>query len=174
MTDQSAANRSDGSVKQGFAAGTSIAAAILLLTVGILEIFQGISALAKDDVLVFGPNYTYEFSVTAWGWIHLVIGILVALTGFFLLTGATWARITAIFLAALSIIANFLWPPCQDAGCGRRCVTSPADTATASPPPSGRTTMRPCRSTSAAVPISSVSPGSSTRTRCPRVPQRVR
>ncbi|CRK51401.1 conserved membrane hypothetical protein [Rhodococcus sp. RD6.2] len=111
MTDQSAANRSDGSVKQGFAAGTSIAAAILLLTVGILEIFQGISALAKDDVLVFGPNYTYEFSVTAWGWIHLVIGILVALTGFFLLTGATWARITAIFLAALSIIANFLWLP---------------------------------------------------------------
>lgn len=111
MTDQSAADRSDGSVKQGFAAGTSIAAAILLLTVGILEIFQGISALAKDDVLVFGPNYTYEFSVTSWGWIHLVIGILVALTGFFLLTGATWARIAAIFLAALSIIANFLWLP---------------------------------------------------------------
>ncbi len=111
MTDQSAADRSNGSVKQGFAAGTSIAAAILLLTVGILEVFQGISALAKDDVLVFGPNYTYEFSVTSWGWIHLVIGILVALTGFFLLTGATWARIAAIFLAALSIIANFLWLP---------------------------------------------------------------
>ncbi|MFD1813479.1 DUF7144 family membrane protein [Rhodococcus gannanensis] len=111
MTDQSAANHSDGSVKQGFAAGASIAAAILLLTVGILEVFQGISAVAKDDVLVFGPNYTYEFSVTAWGWIHIVIGVLVALTGFFLLSGAVWARITAIFLAALAIIANFLWLP---------------------------------------------------------------
>ncbi|EME14746.1 DUF7144 family membrane protein [Rhodococcus triatomae] len=111
MTDQSAANHSGGSVKQGFAAGASIAAAILLLTLGILEVFQGISAVAKDDVLVFGPNYTYEFSVTAWGWIHIVIGVLVALTGFFLLSGATWARITAIFLAALAIIANFLWLP---------------------------------------------------------------
>ncbi|MGW0045577.1 DUF7144 family membrane protein [Rhodococcus sp. NPDC003348] len=111
MTDHSVANHSDSGVKQGFAAGTSIAAAILLLTVGILQIFQGISALAKDEVLVFGPEYTYKFDVTTWGWIHLVIGILIALTGFFLMTGATWARITAIFLAALSIIANFLWLP---------------------------------------------------------------
>lgn len=111
MTDHSVANHSDGSVKQGFAAGTSIAAAILLLTVGLLQIFQGISAIAKDEVLVFGPEYTYKFDITAWGWIHLVVGILIALTGFFLITGATWARVTAIFLAALSIIANFLWLP---------------------------------------------------------------
>lgn len=111
MTEHSVANHSDGSVKQGFAAGTSIAAAILLVTVGLLQIFQGISAVAKDNVLVFGPEYTYSFDVTTWGWIHLVVGILIALTGFFLMTGATWARIAAIFLAALSIIANFLWLP---------------------------------------------------------------
>lgn len=111
MTDHSAANHSEGGVKQGFAAGTSIAAAVLLLTVGILQFFQGISALAKDEVLVFGPEYTYKFDVTAWGWIHLILGVVLALTGFFLMTGATWARITAIFLAALSIIANFLWLP---------------------------------------------------------------
>lgn len=107
MTDQSA----NGSVKQGFAAGTSIAAAILLMTIGILQTLQGISAVAKDQVLLVGQEYVFQFDVTTWGWIHIVIGILVALTGFFLLTGATWARITAIFLAALSIIANFLWLP---------------------------------------------------------------
>ena len=101
----------DDSVKQGFAAGASIAAAILLLTIGILQTLQGISAVAKDEVLVMGPEYIYSFDVTTWGWIHIVIGILIALTGFFLLTGATWTRITAIFLAALSIIANFLWLP---------------------------------------------------------------
>ncbi|MFC9787683.1 hypothetical protein [Rhodococcus sp. NPDC127528] len=111
MTDHSAANRTDSGVKQGFAAGASIAAAILLLTVGILQIFQGISAVAKDNVLVVGPQYTYQFNITTWGWIHIVVGILIALTGFALLSGATWARIAAIFLAALSIIANFLWLP---------------------------------------------------------------
>jgi hypothetical protein len=105
------ANRADNSVKQGFAAGGSIAAAVLLLTVGILQVFQGISALAKDSVLIVGPEYTYALNTTGWGWIHLIVGILIALTGFGLLTGATWARIAGIFLAALSIIANFMWLP---------------------------------------------------------------
>ncbi|WFR74046.1 hypothetical protein P9209_11745 [Prescottella defluvii] len=102
---------SGGGAKQGFAAGTSIAAAIILMTVGILEIFQGISALAKDDVFVVGPQYVYQFNLTTWGLIHLVLGIVVVLVGLALLTGATWARVCAIILAALSIIANFLWIP---------------------------------------------------------------
>ncbi|SDD87647.1 DUF7144 family membrane protein [Rhodococcus tukisamuensis] len=111
MTDQTATHQAENTVKQGFAAGASIAAAVLLMTVGILQLFQGISAVAKDTVLVVGPEYTYQFNVTTWGWIHIVVGILIALTGLALLSGATWARVTAIVLAALSIIANFLWLP---------------------------------------------------------------
>ena len=102
---------SGGGAKQGFAAGASIAAAIILMTVGILQIFQGISALAKDDVFVVGPQYVYQFNLTTWGWIHLILGIVVVLIGLALLTGATWARVCAIIIAALSIIANFLWIP---------------------------------------------------------------
>lgn len=111
MTDQTATHQAENTVKQGFAAGASIAAAVLLMTVGILQLFQGISAVAKDNLLVVGPEYTYQFDVTTWGWIHIVVGILIALTGLALLSGATWARVTAIVLAALSIIANFLWLP---------------------------------------------------------------
>lgn len=111
MTDQTATHQAENTVKQGFAAGASIAAAVLLMTVGILQLFQGISAVAKDNLLVVGPEYTYKFDVTTWGWIHIVVGILIALTGLALLSGATWARVTAIVLAALSIIANFLWLP---------------------------------------------------------------
>lgn len=104
MTDHSAA-------KQGLAAGTTIAAGLLLATVGVLQFLEGIAAVAKDDIIVVGVNYTYNWNVTAWGWIHIVLGILVALTGFALMTGAAWARIIAIFIAAVSIIANFLWLP---------------------------------------------------------------
>lgn len=104
MTDRS-------SVKQGFAAGTSIAAGVLLFTVGILQLCQGIAAVAKDDIVVVGAHYTYTWSLTAWGWIHIVIGILVAVTGIALMTGALWARIGAVFIAALSIFVNFLWLP---------------------------------------------------------------
>ncbi|WP_431969881.1 DUF7144 family membrane protein [Nocardia sp. bgisy134] len=99
------------SVKQAVAAGTSIGAAILLLAVGILSIFEGISAIAKDDILVTGPNYAYQFSATSWGWIHLILGILVVIAAAALMAGAMWARVVAVFLAALSILANFLWLP---------------------------------------------------------------
>ncbi|QBJ95372.1 hypothetical protein ERC79_04935 [Rhodococcus sp. ABRD24] len=111
MTDRTPASHNTGGARQGFAAGASIAAAIVLMTVGVLQIIQGISALAKDDVFVVGPEYVYQFDLTTWGWIHLVIGIVVILIGLGLLTGATWARVAAIIIAALSIIANFLWIP---------------------------------------------------------------
>ncbi|MFQ6398304.1 hypothetical protein ACLMAJ_33295 [Nocardia sp. KC 131] len=88
-----------------------MAAGVLLATAGVLQLLQGVSALAKDDILVVGANYSFSWSVTTWGWIHVVIGLLIAVTGLALAGGASWARVTAIFIAALSIIANFLWLP---------------------------------------------------------------
>ena len=98
-------------VKQGVAKGTSMGGAVLLVTVGVLEILQGISAISKDDVTVVGPEYAYQFDLTSWGWIHLVLGVLVTAVGIMLFTGATWARVGAIIFCSLSILANFLWLP---------------------------------------------------------------
>ncbi|GAB2660501.1 hypothetical protein GCM10027068_45700 [Prescottella soli] len=98
-------------VEQSVAKGTSMGAAVLLVTVGALEFLQGISAVAKDDVFVIGLQYTYKFDVTVWGWIHLVLGVLVAVVGGVLFTGATWARVGAVVICAVSIIVNFLWLP---------------------------------------------------------------
>ncbi|MFC9787139.1 hypothetical protein [Rhodococcus sp. NPDC127528] len=104
-------SENNSSVKSQVAAGTSIGAAILLVTVGVLQVLQGIAAVAKDDVFVVGVSYTYKFDLTSWGWIHIVLGALIVLVGLALFTGASWARICAIGLAALSLIANFLWLP---------------------------------------------------------------
>lgn len=98
-------------VRQGIAAGTSIGAAILLLTVSVLSVLAGISAVAGDDLYVVGPEYIYSFDATAWGWTHIALGALLGLCGAGLLAGTMWGRIGAMFLAALSIIANFLWLP---------------------------------------------------------------
>jgi hypothetical protein len=56
-------------------------------------------------------EYTFEFDVTAWGWIHLLLGAGVAVAGAFLYLGATWARWTAILLVGLSMLTNFMWLP---------------------------------------------------------------
>ena len=97
--------------EQRIAGGTSFGAAIVLVAVGIAEFFQGLSAVAADDIFVQGQNYVYEFDFTAWGWLHLILGIVMVLVGATLFTGARWARIGAIVLAALSMLANFLWLP---------------------------------------------------------------
>ena len=99
------------STKEGFAFGISIVAAALLFVAGLVAVFQGISALANDDLFVVGAEYVYKFDLTTWGWIHLIIGILAIIVAGWLAVGADWARISAIIIASISIIAQFLWLP---------------------------------------------------------------
>ncbi|ETA07005.1 MULTISPECIES: DUF7144 family membrane protein [Gordonia] len=103
--------QANSSAKQGFALGISIVAAALLFVAGLVSVFQGISAIANDELFVVGRNYVFEFDLTAWGWIHLILGIIGILIAGGLAVGADWARIAAIVIASLSIIAQFLWLP---------------------------------------------------------------
>jgi len=98
-------------VRQEIAADTMIVAAILLVTSGVLHILQGIAAIGNDQVFVVITDYTYEFDLTVWGWVHLVLGIVIALVGAALFRGGLWARTLAVTLAAASIVVNFLWLP---------------------------------------------------------------
>ncbi|MFE6926208.1 hypothetical protein ACFVAV_34715 [Nocardia sp. NPDC057663] len=106
MTDQN-----EHPVREGIAAGTSIGAGILLAVVGVLQILEGISAVAKDDLIVVGPEYLYQFDLTSWGWWHIVFGAIAVIVAIGLLAGQTWGRVLAMVIAAISIIANFLWLP---------------------------------------------------------------
>jgi hypothetical protein len=99
------------STKQAWAWGGTIFAATMMLLIGVYQFFVGLAAIVQDDFFVVGENYTYEVDTTAWGWIHMAIGALAVVTGFFLFTGANWARWVGIGLASLSAIANFFFLP---------------------------------------------------------------
>ncbi|NMM85820.1 hypothetical protein B2J88_15840 [Rhodococcus sp. SRB_17] len=103
--------QSTSPVKQGIAAGTTFAAAILLLAAGLVSVLQGIAALADNNLFVVGINYTYQFDITTWGWIHVILGAVGIVVALGLFAGASWARGLAFVIAALSIVANFLWMP---------------------------------------------------------------
>lgn len=90
--------------------GTYGAAAMLSVS-AVATILQGISVLAHDRTLVVGPGYLYEFNSNAWGWIHIVVGILVGAVAFGLFWSTIWARAAAIIIASLSIVTQFLWLP---------------------------------------------------------------
>lgn len=53
----------------------------------------------------------FSFDITTWGWIHLVMGIVVAVAGFFVLQVAVWARSVGVAVAAVSAVLNFMWLP---------------------------------------------------------------
>jgi len=91
--------------------GLTAFAGVMMIFGGIMAIFQGIAGIAKDDIFVVTRDYAYTFNLTSWGWIHLTLGVLVALAGVALFTGAMWARITGIALASLAMLANFMWLP---------------------------------------------------------------
>ncbi|MCX4450473.1 hypothetical protein ACIOEZ_24005 [Streptomyces sp. NPDC087866] len=91
--------------------GWTAFAAILMIFGGAMAIFQGISAIAKDDVFVATRNYIFQFNLTGWGWIHLILGIVIVLAGCALFTGALWARVVGVILAGLGALANFAWLP---------------------------------------------------------------
>jgi hypothetical protein len=94
-----------------WAVGLALFAGAVMMTVGVFQALEGLVALIDDDFYVVRDNYTFDLDVTAWGWIHLIMGIVVAVSGYFVIRGDLWARVLAMFLAALAAIANFLWVP---------------------------------------------------------------
>jgi hypothetical protein len=82
-----------------------------MLLVGLFHAVAGVVALVDDQFYVVAENYTFELDVTGWGWIHLIAGIVVALGGVAVFSGATWARILGIALACVSALANFFFLP---------------------------------------------------------------
>ncbi|MFF3243292.1 hypothetical protein ACFYWY_06030 [Streptomyces sp. NPDC002870] len=93
------------------AAGGTMFAGVLLLVDGILGILNGIAGIAADDVYTRIGSYVFEWDLTAWGWIHLIIGAIAAVTGVGILRHAGWARAVGVVLASLIIIMNFIWLP---------------------------------------------------------------
>jgi hypothetical protein len=101
----------DFSPKGEAAYATSIFAGSLLVIVAVFQIMQGIAAIAEDTVFVHGLNYSYEFDVTTWGWIHLIVGLVALGTGIGIVMQQTWGRILGIFVAAVSTFSNFAFLP---------------------------------------------------------------
>ncbi|MHA5049651.1 DUF7144 family membrane protein [Streptomyces sp. SD15] len=94
-----------------WALGGTVFAGVLMMVIGVVGVLNGIAGIASNDVYQRIGTYIYEFNLTTWGWIHLAIGVLVAITGWGILKGATWARGVGIGLTALFMIEYFLFLP---------------------------------------------------------------
>jgi vacuolar-type H+-ATPase subunit I/STV1 len=95
----------------GLVTGLVVFAGTLMIIVGVFHALVGIAALVDDEIYVTTPNYLYSADITGWGWLHLLLGTLVAVVGIAVLQGRAWGRVVGIGLAALSLVVNFLFIP---------------------------------------------------------------
>jgi hypothetical protein len=104
-------DRQGPSEVSGWAVGGIVFAASMLTLVGVFQVIAGLVAVFDDEFFVSVRNYTFHLDVTAWGWIHLILGVLMLVVAFGLFGRRTWAGVTAIMLAMLSAVANFFFIP---------------------------------------------------------------
>jgi hypothetical protein len=104
---------SDQENYSGAAVGFTMFASVILMVVGVFQALAGLTAIINDDRLLATEDYLIKLDTTGWGWIHLILGVVIFLAGLGLLQGQMWARTIAVVLASLSAIANFLWLPIQ-------------------------------------------------------------
>ncbi len=95
----------------GWAMGGVVFAASVLMLVGIFQIVDGLNAILNDDFYVVTRNYTFDLDVSAWGWIHLIVGLIMLAVAFGLLGGSGWAAVGGIVIAGVSAIVSFFTIP---------------------------------------------------------------
>jgi hypothetical protein len=92
--------------------GWIIFAALVMFTIGALDVIQGIAALAKDEVfLVTSSGLLVTTDYTAWGWALIIWGIVLILAAAALFSGKEWGRWFAIVAVVVNLIGQFAWFP---------------------------------------------------------------
>jgi hypothetical protein len=92
------------------AAGWLSFAAALLVVSGVFKILDALWAFKfDDDVSEEVQTVLFENDLESWGWVWLVVGVVLILAGFAVISGAQWARWVGIVAASLAAIAFLPW-----------------------------------------------------------------
>ena len=94
-----------------WASGIAQFGAVILIVVGAFQAAQGLVALVRKEFFVSTNNYVFQLDLTTWGWVHLVLGVVMVVAGCGVLAKQTWAVVAGIVLCMLSALANFTFIP---------------------------------------------------------------
>lgn len=95
----------------GWAMGWTGFAGLMMVVGGGWWIISGFVAIVNSDFYVVGPEYIFQFDATVWGWVHLLLGVVMLFAGFALFSGAVWARTVGVIIAIVWAIVAFAWLP---------------------------------------------------------------
>lgn len=86
-------------------------AGIVMVILGCLDVIWGLAAIVNDEIVVVGGRGALIFDLTTWGWIQLIVGAIVGLTGLGLLSGNEAGRVVGIFILAVNAVLQVVWFP---------------------------------------------------------------
>lgn len=89
------------------AVGFTAFAGVIMGVAGFFQMIAGFGAILEDKVYAVGQDYVFSFDVTTWGWIHLLIGLVLVASGVGVFYGSVLARSVGVLVAGLSAVANF-------------------------------------------------------------------
>jgi hypothetical protein len=85
-------------------------AGLLMIVIGCLDFFAGLAAAINNRYVAISKDQMVLFhSVSTWGWITMLWGIVIVLAGFGLLSGAGWARWFTIIVGTITFFVNLGW-----------------------------------------------------------------
>ena len=94
-----------------WATGFILFAGVMMVLSGSFQAFAGLVGIIQDEFYVGTRDYLLQLDATTWGWVHLVLGLIVVGAGFSLLAGHMLGRIIGVIAACLSAASNFAFIP---------------------------------------------------------------
>jgi hypothetical protein len=90
--------------------------AFMMFLIGFFQAIEGLAAIVNDNFTKVSPNgLVVHADYTVWGWVHLVLGVLVFLSGLGVLSGRVLARMVGVALAVVGAVINLAFLPAQPA-----------------------------------------------------------
>jgi hypothetical protein len=84
--------------------GWVVFAGTMAVIVGVFNVIQGLVALFDDQYFVVARGELLLLDFTAWGWIHLLVGVVMLLVGFGIIRGSPWGLVAGVVLAGVQAI----------------------------------------------------------------------
>jgi hypothetical protein len=92
--------------------GMVLFAGVMLMLLGGFQAIEGLVAIFRDEYFVTtNSGLVLTLDYTAWGWTHLLLGIIAVLAGIGIFLGQMWARVVGIIVAVISALANLMFLP---------------------------------------------------------------